>query len=68
MTISVGFMILFHFSDLPVKAWFLNKTGRKQSLIRIESNQQDFGNKHFKLHQLKETLLDINIKLEYLFY
>ncbi|KGK36719.1 hypothetical protein JL09_g4135 [Pichia kudriavzevii] len=47
MTISVGVMIFFHIPDLPV-------------VLRIKSNQQGFGNKHFKLHQLKEALLDIN--------
>ena len=60
MTISVGVMIFFHIPDLPVKAWFLNKTEKKQVVLRIKSNQQGFGNKHFKLHQLKEALLDIN--------
>ena len=60
MTISVGFMILLHIPDLPVKAWFLTPTQRKQVVLRIKSNNQGFGNKHFKMHQLKEALLDIN--------
>ncbi|KAG0668294.1 hypothetical protein C6P42_005015, partial [Pichia californica] len=42
MTISVGFMILFHIPDLPVKAWFLNAEERKQVVVRIKSNQQGF--------------------------
>lgn len=67
MTIAVGFMIILHIPDLPVKAWFLNEKERKQVVVRIKSNNQGFGNKHFKLHQLKEALLDINTWI-YFFY
>jgi MFS transporter, ACS family, allantoate permease len=67
MTISVGFMILFHVPDIPVKAWFLNDVQKKQVVIRIKSNNQGFGNKHFKVHQLKEALLDINTWFYFLF-
>lgn len=67
MTISVGFMILLHIPDLPVKAWFLNETERKQVVVRIKTNNQGFGNKHFKWHQLKEALLDINTWIYFFF-
>ena len=67
MTISVGFMILFHIPDLPVKAWFLNDIERKQVVVRIKSNNQGFGNRHFKIHQLKEALLDINTWIFFFF-
>lgn len=67
MTISVGFMILLHIPDLPVKAWFLNETERKQVVVRIKANNQGFGNKHFKKHQLKEALLDINTWIYFFF-
>jgi ACS family allantoate permease-like MFS transporter len=67
MTIAVGFMILFHVPDLPVKAWFLNETEKKQVVIRIKTNNQGFGNRHFKMHQLKEALLDINTWLFFFF-
>lgn len=67
MTISVGFMILFHIPDLPVKAWFLTETERKQVVVRIKSNNQGFGNRHFKVHQLKEALLDVNTWLYFFF-
>lgn len=60
MTIAVGFAFLLHIPDLPVKAWFLNEKERKQVVLRIKSNQQGFGNKHFKFHQFKEAILDIN--------
>ena len=67
MTIAVGFLIILHIPDLPVKAWFLNDQQRKQVVVRIKSNNQGFGNKHFKMHQLKEALLDINTWLYFLF-
>lgn len=67
MTISVGFMILFHIPDLPVKAWFLNPQERKQVVLRIKSNQQGFGNRTFKWHQFKEALLDINTWIFFFF-
>lgn len=67
MTISVGFMIGLHIPDLPVKAWFLNETEKKQVVVRIKSNNQGFGNKHFKLKQLKEALLDINTWIFFFF-
>lgn len=67
MTIAVGFMILIHIPDLPVKAWFLSDEQRKQVVLRIKSNQQGFGNKHFKWHQFKEALLDINTWIFFFF-
>ena len=67
MTISVGIMIFFHIPDLPVKAWFLNETEKKQVVVRIKSNQQGFGNRHFKFHQLKEALLDVNTWIYFFF-
>lgn len=67
MTIAVGFMILVHISDLPVKAWFLNGKERKQVVMRIKGNQQGFGNKTFMWYQFKEALLDINTWIFFFF-
>ena len=67
MTIAVGFMILAHIPDLPVKAWFLNAKERNQVVMRIKGNQQGFGNKHFKWYQFKEALLDINTWIFFFF-
>lgn len=67
ITIAVGFMILIHIPDLPVKAWFLNAKQRKQVVLRIKSNQQGFGNRHFKWHQFKEAIMDINTWIFFFF-
>lgn len=60
MTLAIGIALFFHVPDLPVKAWFLNNNERMQAVMRIKTNQQGFGNKHFKFHQFKEAVLDIN--------
>lgn len=67
MTIAVGIAFIFHVPDLPVKAWFLTPIERKQAVLRIKSNQQGFGNKHFKFHQFKEAILDINTWIFFFF-
>ncbi|GMM27582.1 hypothetical protein DAMA08_002980 [Martiniozyma asiatica (nom. inval.)] len=60
MTIFIGFVMLYWIPDIPTKARWLTETERKQTVLRIKSNQQGFGNKHFKKHQFKEAMLDIN--------
>lgn len=67
MTIAVGFAFGLHVPDLPVKAWFLNEKERKQVVLRIKTNQQGFGNKHFKLHQFKEAIFDMNTWIFFFF-
>ena len=57
MTIAVGFMILVHISDLPVKAWFLNGKERKQVVMRIKGNQQGFGNKTFHVVPVQRSVV-----------
>lgn len=67
MTIAVGFLFALHIPDNPSKAWFL--TAREKQLVvqRIRTNQQGFGNKHFKVHQFKEAIFDINTWLFFAF-
>ena len=67
MTIVIGFLFLIHIPDNPSKAWFLTRTEKKLVVERIRSNQQGFGNKHFKIHQFKEAMLDINTWLYFFF-
>ncbi|RLV83392.1 hypothetical protein JA9_002844 [Meyerozyma sp. JA9] len=67
MTIVIGFLFLVHIPDNPSKAWFLTATEKKLVVQRIRSNQQGFGNKHFKIHQFKEAMLDINTWLHFFF-
>ena len=63
----VGILFAIHIPDNPSKAWFLTPTEKKLVVERIRSNQQGFGNKHFKIHQFKEAMLDVNTWLYFLF-
>lgn len=60
MTILIGVLLILHVPDIPAKAWWLTPLERKQTVLRIKTNQQGFGNRHFKWHQFKEAILDIN--------
>ena len=44
--------------DNQLNARFLSKEERVLAIERVRSNQQGIGNKHFKLYQFKEALLD----------
>lgn len=67
MTIAIGLLMYVWIPDLPTKAIWLNEHERKLTVLRIKGNQQGFGNKHFKLHQFKEAIFDINTWLFFLF-
>ena len=67
MTIAIGFTFIIHIPDIPVKAWFLNTQEKKEVVLRIKTNQQGFGNIHFKYHQFKEAILDINTWIFFFF-
>jgi len=44
--------------DNQLNARWLSKEDQILCLERIRKNQQGVGNKHFKMHQLKEALMD----------
>lgn len=44
--------------DSQLNARWLKKEDRILAIARVRSNQQGIGNKHFKLHQVKEALID----------
>ncbi|GMM31333.1 allantoate permease [Martiniozyma asiatica (nom. inval.)] len=67
MTIFVGILILIWIPDLPTKAIWLTEEEKRLTVLRIKTNQQGFGNKHFKFSQFKEALLDINTWLFFFF-
>ncbi|CUM65818.1 uncharacterized protein PRCAT00003467001 [Priceomyces carsonii] len=67
MTIVVGILFLIHVPDIPSKAWFLSKEEKVLVAERIRSNQQGFGNKHFKKYQFMEAMRDVNTWLYFLF-
>ncbi|RCK65775.1 Allantoate permease [Candida viswanathii] len=58
LTVFLGFVILFHIPDTPAGAWFLSDHEKVMVVERIRSNQQGFGNRHFKKSQFIETLTD----------
>ena len=59
VTICVGFLFLWLVPDNQLNARFL-KTKRDKVLAieRIRQNEQGVGNKHWKLYQFREALLD----------
>ncbi len=59
MTIVVGIAFYLHMPDDPSKAWFLSKEEKQHVVLRIRSNEQGFGNPHFKKSQFKEALKDL---------
>lgn len=67
MTIFVGILMYMWIPDLPTKAIWLSEHERHLTVLRIKHNQQGFGNKHFKFHQFKEAIMDINTWLFFLF-
>lgn len=67
MTITVGGLFYLHIPDIPSKAWFLTEEEKLLVVERIRSNQQGFGNKHFKKYQFKEAMLDVSTWLYFFF-
>lgn len=67
LTFALGFVIMFHIPDTPMKAWFLSDDEKKLVVQRIRTNQQGFGNKHFKKDQFIEAITDIQSWLIVLF-
>jgi ACS family allantoate permease-like MFS transporter len=65
LLLSVAFF--FHVPDTPVKAWFLTDEEKLMVVERIRDNNQGFGNRKFKMEQLKECLLDYRIWLAFAF-
>ncbi|KIP08849.1 hypothetical protein PHLGIDRAFT_87502 [Phlebiopsis gigantea 11061_1 CR5-6] len=58
ITLIVSVLFWFFFPDSPTTARFLTPRERIIALERIKVNQAGVENKHFKLEQLKECLLD----------
>ncbi len=58
MTIFLGIITVLHLPDIPTDAWFLNDDEKRLAVERIRSNNQGFGNKHFKWYQFVEAFKD----------
>lgn len=67
MTMVVGIAFYIHIPDNPSKAWFLTDEEKALVVERIKTNEQGFGNKHFKSYQFKEAVTDIQTWLFFLF-
>lgn len=57
-TLLVGGAWLALVPDVPTEAWWLSDEERKATLVRIQDNQQGFGNHRWKWYQVWEALLD----------
>lgn len=57
-TIVLGFLFLWFVPDNQLNARWLSKEDRILAVARVRVNQQGIGNKHFKMYQFKEALLD----------
>ena len=49
---------MIHIPDTPTQAWFLTDEEKLLVVERIRTNQQGFGNTHFKKNQFIEALTD----------
>ncbi|KAJ5140707.1 transporter [Penicillium atrosanguineum] len=58
LTIALGLVFLWIVPDNQLNARWLKKEDRILAIARVRINQQGIGNKHFKLYQVKEALLD----------
>lgn len=54
----LGFIFLWIVPDNQLNARWLKKEDQVLAVARVRINQQGIGNKHFKLYQVKEALLD----------
>lgn len=58
LTVLFGCLFLIFMPDNQLNARWLSKTDRRLAIERVRVNQQGIGNKHFKMYQFKEALLD----------
>ena len=54
----MGCVFLFFMPDNQLNARWLTPSDRRLAVERVRVNQQGIGNKHFKMYQFKEALLD----------
>ncbi|CEJ54136.1 Putative Permease of the major facilitator superfamily [Penicillium brasilianum] len=57
-TVVIGLVFLYYMPDNQWNVRFLKPEDRILAVQRIRQNQQGIGNKHFKMSQFKEALLD----------
>ncbi|KAL9098307.1 MAG: hypothetical protein Q9163_006011 [Psora crenata] len=58
LTAAMGCLFLLFMPDNQLNTRWLSKEDRRLAVERVRVNQQGIGNKHFKMYQLKEALVD----------
>ncbi|KAE8353049.1 major facilitator superfamily domain-containing protein [Aspergillus coremiiformis] len=58
LTVVLGVIFLWVVPDNQLNARWLKKEDQILAIARVRENQQGIGNKHFKLYQVREALLD----------
>ncbi|EGV60400.1 MFS general substrate transporter [Yamadazyma tenuis ATCC 10573] len=56
MVLAVAMVLVV--PDLPTQAWWLSEEDKLLTVERIRDNEQGFGTKDFKWHQVKEAFLE----------
>ena len=63
VTVVIGFVTFFLLPDTPMKASFLSESEKVMLLKHVAVNQTGIRNKHYKMSQALEILLDIQLWL-----
>ena len=58
LTVLMGIVFLLVIPDSQLNARWLNSRDKVPAVERVRVNQQGIGNKHFKVYQFKEALID----------
>lgn len=58
LTVGLGLVFLWVIPDNQLNARWLSQEDRVLAVARVRVNQQGIGNKHFKMYQMKEALMD----------
>jgi MFS transporter, ACS family, allantoate permease len=58
LTVAMGILFLICIPDNQLNASWLSEKDKIYAIERVRVNQQGIGNKHFKMYQFKEALLD----------
>ncbi|KAJ5825566.1 pantothenate transporter [Penicillium riverlandense] len=61
ISIAWGVFLFFFLPTSPMSAWFLTERERKISVMRVARNHTGIENRKYKLYQVKEALLDIQV-------
>lgn len=59
LTIGWGVLLIFALPSSPMTAWFLTQRERKVAVMRVITNHTGIENRHYRMYQVKECLLDV---------